>query len=91
MSLKQFLSNIQSGTERFYTLSASLVHRLSKLAADRSALCIPRIHHEIRVSHVFEGLLYKMPPPLHQNQPASTTIRTPKVTSYSEVPKVTLH
>lgn len=34
MSLKQFLSNIQSGTERFYTLSASLVHRLSMLSAE---------------------------------------------------------
>ena len=33
MSLKQFLSNIQSGTERFCTLSASLLHRLSKLSA----------------------------------------------------------
>jgi hypothetical protein len=33
MSLKQFLSNTQSGTERFYAVSASLVHRLSNLSA----------------------------------------------------------
>jgi hypothetical protein len=34
MSLKQFPSDTKSGTESFYSFSASLVHRLSNLSAD---------------------------------------------------------
>ena len=49
MSLKQFLANTRSGTERFYSISASLVHRLRKWSVELSELQGPRIPRISRI------------------------------------------
>jgi len=55
MSLKQFLSNTQSGTDSFYSISASLVYRLSKWPADPHGSASPRVGlREFLGFHEFE-------------------------------------
>jgi hypothetical protein len=75
MNLKQFLSNIQSGTERFYTLSASSVHRLSKFSADPYSRLSFREFHEFHGFHEFEASETTSKGNCHGTPHGSTSLR----------------